>query len=82
MAIVKFLEEGINFFQLGSKISFVTNEVFPSSDGNQVVEIGYYKFINANDSILNSGNYMVLFEKRNERYISVREKSVSDISFQ
>jgi hypothetical protein len=61
-----------------SKISFKTNEVFPSNDGNQVVEIGYFKVVDSSNTPINTGNYMVLFEKRNGKYVSVRDMSSSD----
>jgi ketosteroid isomerase-like protein len=60
-------------------ISFKTNEVFPSSDGNQVVELGYFKVTDSAKYVLNSGNYMILFEKRDGKYICVREMSTSDM---
>ena len=78
-AIVEYLKAGIDSSSKGNKISFVTNEVFPSSDGNQVVEIGYYKLSDSTDVAINTGNYMVLFEKRDGRYVSVREMSASDM---
>lgn len=63
----------------GNTISFVTNEVFVSNDGNQVVETGYFKLADSTKAIINSGSYMVLFEKRNGAYVSVREMSTSHI---
>lgn len=78
-AIVAYLMEGLDSSSIGNKISFTTNEVFPSNDGNQVVEIGYYKLVDSADAILNTGNYMILFEKRDGRYVSVREMSASDL---
>jgi len=61
-----------------NKISFKTNEVFVSNDGNQVVEIGYFKVIDSTNNVINTGNYMTLFEKRNGKYVSVRDMSASD----
>lgn len=61
-----------------NKISFKTNEVFVSNDGNQVVEIGYFKVVDSTNTPINTGNYMVLFEKRNGKYVSVRDMSASD----
>ncbi len=81
-AIVEYLKSGIESSVEGIKISFTTNEVFVSNDGNQVVEVGYFKLVDADDSTLNTGNYMVLFEKRNGSYESVREMSVSDLPFE
>jgi hypothetical protein len=63
-----------------NKISFTTNEVFVSNDGIQVVEIGYYKLVDANNSVINSGNYMSIFEKRNGIYVSLRDMSTSDMA--
>ena len=61
-----------------NKIIFQTKEVFPSSDGNQVVEIGYFKVVDSANTPINTGNYMTLFEKRDGRYVSVRDMSASD----
>src|SRR4030095_10456618 len=71
-AIVEYLKEGLDSSSIGNKISFITNEVFPSNDGNQVVEIGYYKLVDSTNAIINTGNYMILFEKRNGKYVSIR----------
>ena len=60
-------------------ITFKTNEVFPSSDGNQVVEIGYFKVTDSAKYVLNTGNYIVLFEKRNGKYVCIRDMSTSDM---
>lgn len=78
-AIVNYLKAGIDASIEGLKISFETREVFVSNDGNQVVEIGYYKLTDSTNTDYNSGNYMVLFEKRNGSYMSVREMSTSDM---
>lgn len=78
-AILEYLKAGIDSSSEGNTISFTTNEVFVSNDGNQVVETGYYKLVDSTDFPLNTGNYMVLFEKRNGSYVSVREMSVSDM---
>ena len=61
-----------------NKISFKTNEVFVSNDGNQVVEFGYFTVVDSTDKPVNTGNYMSLFEKRNGKYVSVRDMSASD----
>ena len=77
--IIAYLQEGITSSPEGNNISFVTNEVFVSNDGNQVVETGYFKLADSTNAIINSGSYMVLFEKRNGAYVSVREMSTSHI---
>lgn len=78
-AIVAYLKAGIDSSSEGNKLSFLTHEVFPSNDGNQVVEIGYYELVDSTGYLLNRGNYMVLFEKRDGKYVSVREMSASDL---
>ena len=77
--IIAYLKEGINSSSEGNTISFVTNEVFVSNDANQVVETGYFKLLDSAKAIINTGSYMVLFEKRNGAYVSVREMSTSNI---
>jgi ketosteroid isomerase-like protein len=76
-AIIEFLRA--NLVTNTDKISFKTSEVFPSTDGNQVVEIGYFKLVDSTNTVINTGNYMSLFEKRNGAYVTVRDMSASDI---
>ena len=78
-AIVDYLKSGIEASTKGNKISFTTNEIFVSNDANQVVEIGYFKLVDSTDVAINTGNYMVIFEKRDGKYVSVREMSASDM---
>jgi ketosteroid isomerase-like protein len=78
-AIVEYLAVGIDSINKNNKISFTTKEVFVSNDGNMVVEIGYYKVTDSADVAINTGNYMVLFEKRDGKYVSVRDMSASDM---
>jgi len=78
-AIVEYLMSDFNPANKSNRISFTTNEVFVSNDGNQVVEIGYYKVVDSTNTAVNTGNYMSLFEKRNGRYFSVRDISASDM---
>jgi len=78
-AIVEYLMSDLKPATKSNKISFTTNEVFVSNDGNQVVEIGYYKVVDSTNIDVNTGNYMVLFEKRNGKYVCVRDMSASDM---
>src|SRR5436190_285094 len=55
-AILDFLTAGLD--SNSNKISFQTNEVFVSNDGNQVVEIGHFKVTDSANTTINSGNYM------------------------
>lgn len=78
-AIVEYIKASIDSSSMGNKITYTTNEVFVSSDGNQVVEIGYYNLVDSTNFSVNTGNYMVLFEKRNGSYVAVRDMSASDM---
>ena len=78
-AIVDYLKANIDSVPASHKIAFTTNEVFVSSDGNQVVEVGYFKFVDSTNTIVNSGNYMSLFVKQDGKYVCLRDMSVSDI---
>jgi ketosteroid isomerase-like protein len=74
---MEFLEDDFNSSE--NKISFTTTEVFPSKDGVQVLEIGYYTVIDSTNTAINTGNYMSLFEKRDGQYVCLRDMSVSDM---
>ena len=76
-AIINFLKSGIS--SKTDRISFTTNEVFVSNDGNQVLEIGSFKVVDSLNNPFNTGNYMSLFEKRNGKYVAVRDMSASDV---
>lgn len=62
-----------------NKISFKTGEIFVSSDGIQVLETGTFQVKDSTDTLLNKGNYMSLFEKRDGKYVCVRDMSASDV---
>ena len=79
-SIVAFLAQDI--ITKDDRIAFKTNEVFVSNDGNLVVELGSFIVLDTLSKPLNSGNYMTLFEKRNGKYVAVREMSASDGTFQ
>jgi ketosteroid isomerase-like protein len=76
-SIVNFLKSDL--ISNTDKLSFNTYEVFVSNDGNQVVEVGYFKLVDSSNAIINTGNYMSLFEKRNDKYVCVRDMSASDM---
>ena len=77
-AIVEFLKSDLA--NNSNKISFKTNEVFVSSDGNMVLEVGHFTVVDSTNTGINRGNYMSLFEKRNGRYVCVRDMSASDVA--
>lgn len=74
---LEFLKPDLN--SNSNVISFKTNEVFPSNDGNQVLEIGAYTVVDSLNTIISSGNYMSLFEKRDGKYVCLRDMSASDM---
>jgi ketosteroid isomerase-like protein len=78
-AIVDYLMANLDSTNKSNKISYTTKEVFVSNDGEQVVEIGYYKVIDSTNTPVNTGNYMVLFVKRDGKYVSLRDMSASDM---
>jgi len=78
-AIIEYLKKHMDTISKGNKISFITNEVFPSKDGDQVVEIGNYKIVDSTQALVNSGNYMTLFIKKEGKYYSLRDMSTSDL---
>ena len=79
-AIVEFYKSAIT--SITDKISFTSKDIFISNDGNQVVEIGYFKVVDSTNTPINSGNYMSLFEKRDGKYVCVRDMSASDMPAQ
>jgi ketosteroid isomerase-like protein len=79
MAIVDYLKANLDSVSKSRKISFTTNEVFVAKDGSQVLEIGAYKVVDSTNTILNSGNYMSLFVKKDGKYYSLRDMSACDI---
>ncbi len=81
-AIIEYLMANIDSLSVSNKISYKTNEVFVSNDGNQVVEIGYYTVVDSDNDTVNTGNYMTLFVKRDGKYVCLREMSASDMPIQ
>ncbi|WP_033956144.1 YybH family protein [Psychroserpens jangbogonensis] len=85
MAPVRGKKERYDFFKRDiavnnkNKISITTTEVFPSKDGVQVLEIGYYTVVDSTNTAINTGNYMSLFEKRDGQYVCLRDMSASDM---
>ena len=76
--IIEFLKADLSSSSR-NKISFKTNEVFVSNDGKMVVEIGRFTVVDSSNTGINKGHYMSLFEKRNGKYVCVRDMSASDV---
>ena len=77
-AIEKSTKDDLANFPDGYQIAFVVNEVHPSTDGNQVVEIGNYRVSDSTSTALYTGNYIAVFEKREGKYVCIRDMSASD----
>ena len=78
LAIRKSIKEDLANFPNGYQIAFVVNEVHPSNDGIQVVEIGHYRVSDSTSTALYTGNFIAVFEKREGKYVCIRDMSVSD----
>ena len=76
-AIIEFYKSAIT--STTNRISFTSKDIFISNDGNQVVEIGYFKVVDSTKTPINTGTYMSLFEKRDGKYVCVRDISASDM---
>ncbi|WP_348798182.1 YybH family protein [Flavobacterium adhaerens] len=77
-AIIEYLKSHIDTVANTKKVSFTTNEVFVSNDGEQVVELGNYEIKDSAQAVINSGNYMTLFVKKDGKYYSLRDMSTSN----
>ncbi|HEX8562260.1 MAG TPA: nuclear transport factor 2 family protein [Flavobacterium sp.] len=77
-AIMESIKNDIANVPDGSKVSFITNDLLISSDGGQVVETGTYAVSNSSNPAAISGNFISVFEKRNGKYVCVREIGVTD----
>ena len=77
---LEFLKPDVN--SNSNQISFKTNEVFASKDGDQVLEIGAYTVVDSANTVVSTGNYMSLFEKRDGKYVCLRDMSASDMPFE
>ena len=78
-AIHKNMKEEMATAPKGAKVVYETQEVFPSPDGNQVLEIGGYKMTDATNTVVSSGNFMALFHKKDGKYVCVRDMATSNM---
>jgi ketosteroid isomerase-like protein len=77
-AIEKDLKDELATGPKGTKVAYELLEVHPSSDGNQVVEIGAYKVTDSTSAVIYSGRYMAVFQKKDGKYLCVRDIANSD----
>lgn len=79
-SIIEFLKNDIKGIQLGLKMVLTTNEVHVSSDGMNVTEIGQFKLVDSTDTKIEGGTYFSVFEKRNGKYVCIRDIAASDMA--
>jgi ketosteroid isomerase-like protein len=72
-AIHKYIENELLDFPLGAKIRFETVEVYVANDGMHVFEVGAYRQVDSTGVVLQNGHYFSLFEKRNGKYVCLRD---------
>ena len=77
-AIHKSMNEELANFTKGDKISFETKEVYVADNGDHVMEIGAFQFSDSTGTKLRSGNYFSLFEKRDGKYVCIRDMGNSE----
>ncbi len=77
-AIVEAMERDIIAIPEDHKITYTTNEVIVSGNGDQVLEIGDYILTDPNDKKVRSGNFFSVFEKRDGKYVCIRDISTPD----
>lgn len=77
-AILDALKKDISKIPEGHKITFTTNEVLVSADGLQVVEMGSYILTDTRDVKVRSGNFISVFEKKNDKYECIRDIATPD----
>ena len=78
-SIIEFLKNDIIGIKQGLKMVFTTNEVHVSNDGMNVTEVGQFKLVDSTDTKIEGGNYFSIFEKRNGKYVCVRDIAASDM---
>jgi len=77
-SIIEFLKNDIKALKNGAKFSFTTDEVHVSNDGMIVTEIGQFKITDSINKKIDSGNYISVFEKRDGKYVCIRDMAASD----
>ena len=64
-----------DFEKLGkdAKVEYTMTDLFISTDGEQVVETGSYRLSDNSTSLKRKGNFMAVFEKRDGKYVCIRD---------
>jgi uncharacterized protein (TIGR02246 family) len=72
------LQEDLDSYPKGSTVSYSVKDVFVSNDGSLVTEIGSYTSLDSLGGKTRTGHYMSLFEKRDGKYVCIRDMSTPD----
>lgn len=75
-AIQKDLEAGMASRPAGSTITYDVLDVF--GDGNTVTEVGKMTRKDASGKVVSAGKYMAIWEKRNGKYLCIRDIANND----
>jgi uncharacterized protein (TIGR02246 family) len=75
-AIQKSVEAGFAKNAAGSTVNYEVLEVF--GDGNTVTEVGKSTRMDASGKVIYTGKYMAIWEKRDGKYICIRDIANSD----
>lgn len=72
------LQEDLDSYPKGSTVSYSVKDVFVSNDGSLVTEIGSYTALDSLGAKTRTGHYISLFEKRDGKYVCIRDMSTPD----
>lgn len=76
--IRKSMESASKSRSTNTKLTYSVKEVYPSEDGNRIVEIGQYRIQDPNGVNYGSGTYFSILEKRDGKYVCIRDIQTPD----
>ena len=72
-AMIDAMEKDVMSIPVGHKITFTANEIKVFNNGDAVLEIGDFILTDGMNKKVESGNFFALFEKRDGKYVCVRD---------
>ena len=72
-AMIDSMQEDVLSIPEGHKITFTANEIRVFNNGDEVLEIGDFILTDGMNKKVESGNFFALFEKRDGKYVCVRD---------
>lgn len=72
-AMIDAMEKDVMSIPEGHKITFTANEIKVYNNGDDVLEIGDFILTDGMNKKVESGNFFALFEKRDGKYVCVRD---------